>query len=331
LGVVVGGACDRGEHKPSTRGASGSSSPASAAGGPQAATQSLAGARRGFHTHLLRTISNPEPPEVPPEQLFELVKYPSPAGELAAYVSRPGASAAPAGPQRRRPAIIWIFGGFGNGIGATAWTDFPASNDQSASAFWKAGIVTMYPSFRGGCGNPGAQEVFYGEVEDVLAAAAYLAKRDDVDPNRIYLGGHSTGGTLALLVSEMAPTKRFRAIFASGAIDDVAGYGSDEFPFDASNAREIKLRSPIHWLEGITTPTWAFEGGGGRGNLTALLAMKRATHNPAVQFFPVAGADHFSILRPLTQLIAEKILRDTGAAETNVTFSFDETNRLMLK
>jgi dipeptidyl aminopeptidase/acylaminoacyl peptidase len=37
----------------------------------------------------------------------------------------------------------------------------------------------------------------------VIAAGQYLATLPYVDPARIYLAGHSVGGTLALLASEM--------------------------------------------------------------------------------------------------------------------------------
>lgn len=43
------------------------------------------------------------------------------------------------------------------------------SNDQSASAFRTKGIPMMFPSLRGGNDNPGVQESFFGEVDDVLA------------------------------------------------------------------------------------------------------------------------------------------------------------------
>ena len=36
----------------------------------------------------------------------------------------------------------------------------------------------------------------------------FLAAQPYVDPARIYLGGHSTGGTLALLVAECSETFR---------------------------------------------------------------------------------------------------------------------------
>jgi hypothetical protein len=39
-----------------------------------------------------------------------------------------------------------------------------------------------------------------------------------------------------------------------------------------------------------------------------------------VRFLPVAGADHFSTLAPLTRLIAKKILADTGPV-TNIDFT----------
>ena len=59
--------------------------------------------------------------------------------------------------------------------------------------------IMMFPTLRGGNTNPGAREYLLGEVDDVLAAAEHLARLPYVDPQRIYLGGHSTGGTLALL------------------------------------------------------------------------------------------------------------------------------------
>ena len=55
---------------------------------------------------------------------------------------------------------------------------------------------------------------------------------DYVDPDQIYLGGHSTGGTLALLVAES--TDRFRAIFSFGPVANMRNYGTDILFFDLS-------------------------------------------------------------------------------------------------
>lgn len=54
---------------------------------------------------------------------------------------------------------------------------------------------------RGENGNPGHFEFFYGEAEDAVAAGRYLATLPRVDPKRIYITGHSAGGTLALLAA----------------------------------------------------------------------------------------------------------------------------------
>ncbi|HWH68599.1 MAG TPA: prolyl oligopeptidase family serine peptidase [Candidatus Sulfotelmatobacter sp.] len=155
---------------------------------------------------------------------------------------------------RKHPAILWIFGGFGNSIGEIAWLPSPPENDQSASAFRRAGLIMMYPSLRGGNDNPGAVEGFYGEVHDIIAAADYLAKQDCVDPDRIYLGGHSTGGTLALLVAES--TDRFRAVFSFGPVCNVAGYGAENLPFNLRDRQEVELRTPALWLHAIPRPTF---------------------------------------------------------------------------
>jgi alpha/beta superfamily hydrolase len=282
---------------------------AASAPAPVAAT-TLAEARRGFVTTLMGRGEPAGPPEVPPKGILSLVKYPAPPGELSAYVT----------PDRgdgvKRPAILWITGGDCNSIG-DVWSEAPRSNDQTASAFRKAGIVMMYPSLRGGNDSPGRREGFLGEVDDVLAAADWLAKRADVDPERVYLGGHSTGGTLAMLVAETSP--RFRGVIALGPGAEAAGYGSDYVFADLSDAQEMRLRSPGAWLASVQSPLLVIEGATGRGNVEELELMRDASTNPLVTFVAVRGRDHFSVIAPVTELLAKKIVAGEplaiGAAE----------------
>jgi acetyl esterase/lipase len=215
---------------------------------------------------------------------------------------------------------IWLVGGFSSSISDMAWHPGPPENDQSGSAFRQAGLLMMYPSLRGGNENPGVLERFYGEVDDVVAAAEYAAKQDYVDPERIYLGGHSTGGTLALLVAESH--SRFRAVFAFGPVDDVLGYGSRMLPFDTTDPREAELRSPLPWLSGIQIPTFVFEGTQ-KSNVQSLRLLAQAPHPAQVTFHELRGATHFSTLAPMTRLIAAKIGQDTGAAP-NLRFTEEE-------
>ncbi len=165
-------------------------------------------------------------------------------------------------------------------------------------------MVLMFPTLRGSFGNPGHQETFFGEVDDVLAAADYLAKVDYVDPARIYLGGHSTGGTLALLVA--AASGRFKAVFAFGPVEDPGNYGDDALTYDPADVKESRLRAPIHYLQDIQSPTWVIEGADG-GNVEALRALQKASKNERLAFVPVRGADHFDVLAPVTKLVAARI------------------------
>jgi len=275
-------------------------------------TQTLAEARNGFETRLPTAGSAPEPVPDPPANVFQLVRFPSAVGELAAYLTPDPQDS------RKHPAIIWITGGDCNSIGKV-WEAAPASNDQTAAAYRKAGIVMMFPSLRGGNDNPGIREGYLGEVDDVVSAADFLAQQPYVDPQRIYLGGHSTGGTLVMLVAECSD--RFRAVFSFGPVDDVRGYPPQYRPFNASDAREAELRSPGFWLHSIRSPVFAIEGTS--GNIESLQAMARMASNPQVQFLPVRGADHFNILAPANKLIAGRILLDTGSA-CNLMLTSDE-------
>ena len=104
------------------------------------------------------------------------------------------------------------------------------------------------------------------------------------------------------------------------------GYGEDHLFYDLSNPKETQLRAPYRWLKGITSPTFVFEGTEAPGNLSALRALEKSDHGDAVHFYPAAGATHFSILRPMTRLIARKIVADTGPA-TNIAFTTEEVDR----
>ena len=264
--------------------------------------KTLVQARTGASTRLIRQTRDGTAPPTPPEGVFDLIHYPAPPGPLSAYLTpRPAAPG-------RHPAIVWMTGGDSNTIG-DIWTPQPPENDQSAAAYREAGIVMMFPSLRGGNDNPGIREAFYGEIQDILAAADYLATLDYVDPQRIYLGGHSTGGTLVLLVAETDP--RFRATFAFGPVHDVSVYGPDMLPVAMDDAREIRLRSPGDWLSSIRSPVYVFEGDHD-ANTDALEQMRSDNRNPQVAFFVVPRADHFSALAPVNALIARKILSDTG-------------------
>lgn len=265
-------------------------------------TSSLARARSTFKTQISFSGQEPGAP-TPPASIFRKITYPAPVGPLAAYLTLDPKDAS------RQPAMIWITGGDCNSIG-DVWSANPRNNDQTAAAYRRMGIVMMFPSLRGGNDNPGRHEGFYGEVDDVLAAYDYLSRLPYVDPNRIYLGGHSTGGTLVLLTAETR--NPFRAVFAFGPVGDVGVYGRSVLPIDFNqrDSRERTLRSPGYWLPSARGQVFVIEGTGTPGNISSLEAMRKMSQNPALNFMAIAGATHFSALAASNEVIARKILND---------------------
>ena len=278
---------------------------------------SFAQAHDAFTTTLTREENSDSLPQEPPEG-FDLVSYPSKVGDLAAYVS------SDPGDGEKHPLVIWVVGGWGYGISANPWSYPEWSNDQTGSAFWQAGILTMYPSFRGANGNPGHFEALFGEIDDIASAYEYAASLPYVDPDRIYLAGHSTGGTRALLASEY--TDKFRAVFCFGAVDEIKYHNNTQFTFDTDNEAEFAMRSPIHWLDDVKSPTFLIEGRD--GNSANLERMEQATRNENIHCYVIENADHFSTLAPLTRLTAQKILADTGA-EPSISITQEELDAAM--
>jgi dienelactone hydrolase len=266
---------------------------------PAQTGQTLREARQGFVTKIIRAEEAFGPADVPVGQEIELIHYRSPIGPLAAYLTPDPADG------QRHPAIVWITGGDCNSIG-DVWTPNPRDNDQSAGAFRRAGMVMMFPSLRGGNDNPGRREGFYGEVDDILAATDHLAELPYVDPARIYLGGHSTGGTMVMLVA--ACSDRYRGVFALGPVSSPVQYGGEYLYCDPDDDQEVALRSPFLWLHCVKSPLYVFEGAID-GNWDAIEPMADANKNTNIQFFQVAGHDHFSLIAPLTEKLADQIIQ----------------------
>jgi dienelactone hydrolase len=210
-------------------------------------TEDYAEARAKFQTKLIRQGPAPQrqPRERPPPGVRE-IEYQSGGLRLKAWVD----DAPPPG-GARKPAVLFLHGGFA--FGADDW-------DQ-ARPFRDAGFVTMTPMLRGENGLPGAYSMFYSEVDDVLAAADALAALTYVDPNRLYVSGHSAGGTLTLLAA--MTSKRFRAAGSfSGSPDQVAfARGQAELvPFNPSDSREFQMRSPAAFPRSFKCPVRLYYG-----------------------------------------------------------------------
>ena len=302
---VVG--CDGGVNSPSAKNTPSTSQPnASQSNTSQPSVsqpsvsqpQTLVEAREGFVTKIVKEGEPQGDLDIPNGDKFRMIHYQSSVGKLAAYVTpdpRDG---------KKHPAIVWITGGDNNSIG-DVWSPSDRSNDQSVSAFQKAGIVVMFPSQRGGNNNPGKREGFFGEVDDVIAATDHLAKLPYVDPDQIYLGGHSTGGTMAMLVGEC--TDRYRGIFSLGPVASVGQYGGNYVYCDPNDEKEIRLRSPIHWMHCVKKPMFVLEGEDGNWD-GAIEVMAERNTNPKIQFFKIDGHDHFSVIGPLIEILAEQIV-----------------------
>lgn len=242
-----------------------------------------------------------------PKPPFDLITYKSPAGELAAYLTPDPKDG------KKHPAIIVCTGGFG-GIGSSSW--FP---ERYTGHFRKAGLVVMCPSWRGQQSNPGRWECFRGEVDDALAALEHVRGLPYVDPSRVYITGHSTGGTMALMVA--LSTDKVRAAFPLGAKYDIRNVtGGEESwgrpaPFDTSKEEELRARSPIDFIGTIMAPTFAFEGSASPNDLEAPKANELAAKaGRPFRHFSIVNGDHFNIVDCTNALIAAKIAADTGPA-----------------
>jgi dipeptidyl aminopeptidase/acylaminoacyl peptidase len=148
---------------------------------------------------------------------------------------------------KRHPAVVFLHGGWA--FAPVCW--------QDAEPFVAAGFVLFMPRLRAENGNPGAYEGFYGEVDDAVAAGRFVASLPDVDPERVFVAGHSVGAVLTVLAA-MVPSPYKRGAALSGYLDmELWAKMTEEAErviFDANDAEEIRLRNPMAFAPSLRIP-----------------------------------------------------------------------------
>jgi dipeptidyl aminopeptidase/acylaminoacyl peptidase len=250
---------------------------------------SLAQARKQHPTRLIRQGPAPQPYDdsTPPD--VQRIRYSSAGRQLMAWLASPATAGL-------HPAVLFAHGGFALGEGD--WED--------VRPFVQAGFVVLLPTYRGENGNPGSFERYFGEVDDALAALDHLAKMPGVDSHRLFVAGHSVGGTTAMLLAEMSP--RIRGAAACGAFPDLTAAlekrlrrpNSADFPFDYTDSYETDLRSPARFVKDLKCPLAIFNSAADRLYVKQAAAMQAQAHHlgKSVTNETFPNTDHNSALAP---------------------------------
>jgi len=212
-----------------------------AAKAPDAAT--LDDARKAYSTHLTVVSRAPQEylPSVVPSGAKE-VSYMSGNLRLKGWLSttRPG---------KASPAVVFLHGGF-----AADGDDWAAAQELI-----KQGYVLFMPQLRAENGNPGNFEMFGGEVDDAIAAGVYLQNQPGIDPKRVYLMGHSVGGSLAILTAQMrSPYRASASLSGYARLTEWIDHFARIVPFNVRDPDERAIRDPYLYVYSVQVPLFMF-------------------------------------------------------------------------
>jgi dienelactone hydrolase len=246
---------------------------------------SLREARRRHATQLLVRGPSPQPHRplgagsIASRTAVERVEYVSAGRSLAALFVPPRASTP-------SPALLYLHGGW-------ALDD---DHVRECQPFIEAGFAVLAPSYRGENGNPGEHEMLWGELDDALAALAYLRSRPEIDPDRVFVFGHSAGGMLAALMA-FEPELDARL---TGSIDGI--YGPEIFDYQrppfVDTPRERELRLAFPHIESLEQPHVALVGRDDPALASTQAAAERAARAGVPFAAVVVPGDHRRSVAP---------------------------------
>jgi dipeptidyl aminopeptidase/acylaminoacyl peptidase len=217
--------------------------------------ESYAKTRAAFKTKLIKRGPSPQPSQgVVIPAGARVIEYASGDLKLKAFIDPVPDDGV------KRPAVLFLHGGFA--FGGSDW--------MMPQPYRDAGFLVMIPLLRGENGQDGDFTLYCDEVDDVLAAADTLAALPYVDPSRVFVSGHSAGGTLSMFAA-MTSNKLRAAASLDGSPDQVANLKENPWlgVFDVASVHEVRMRSPVAFATSFVCPTriyfgdqsdWAHEG-----------------------------------------------------------------------
>ncbi|MEM6291982.1 MAG: prolyl oligopeptidase family serine peptidase [Myxococcota bacterium] len=213
-------------------------------GDPVAEDADIATKQAALPTQLIGFGPSPQPyDEEPLPRGTQEVTYVSEGRKLRGWL-RPGTEGG--------PAFVWLHGGFATGADAVdRCPQFPA-----------AGYTVFAPTYRGENGNPGDFELMFGEVRDAAAAVRYVASLPNVDPDRVYVLGHSIGGGTSALLATLpdVPAALTGSIGGMYTETSAQGFAADFWPDAVVPQHEWALRASVAQVGAMRRPHHAFVG-----------------------------------------------------------------------
>ena len=217
---------------------------------------------------LARALASPVDPAILPHA--ESIAFPTADGATARALYFPPSNDGYRGPDGDLPPLIVLSHG-----GPTSAASSALSLDRTF--FTSRGIAVVDVDYRGssGYGRPyrdalrGAWGI--ADVEDCIAAAAFLVARGSVDPARLAIRGGSAGGYTTLAALAFRPEVFAAGISYFGIADleliHVDGHKFESrydegllAPWTPEGRLVFRERSPIHFLDRVRAPMLLFQG-----------------------------------------------------------------------
>jgi uncharacterized protein (TIGR02145 family) len=266
--------------------------------------------RARFRTKLIRRGPAPGSQSQPtPPAGIETITYASGDLSLRAWLSAPDAART-----RPAPALVFFHGG----------SEQSAFFVEQAQAFRDAGFVVLFPMLRGENGNPGLWESLVGEIDDAAAAVRWIAAQPFVDPSRIYTYGHSTGAAVSLLLAlrDDVPVRLGGSSAGLYTADSLKNWTNA--PFDVTDERERRMRTPIEFIQTISQRHVTFVG---RDEYSAerVAEFRRLSAGSKLEIREVDG-DHMGCLGPALAQFLRIVISDLAMNRTEASQLQRETH-----
>jgi dienelactone hydrolase len=140
-----------------------------------------------------------------------------------------------------------------------------------------------------------------GEVDDAIAAGQFAASLPNVDRDRVFVAGHSSGAVLTCLAA-MLPSPYKAAAAYDGYLDMETWAENSErelVPYDPGDGEEIRVRNPLEFAASLRCPLRLFATPNTREINAALEAEARKAGKQCE--LVVVGGNHQTMVAPAVQ------------------------------